>query len=245
MESKSTISGIVKSRVNTFKEGYVFSYLDIEGSSKNREAIIKALNRLAEKGILDKLSKGKFFKPSILKHGKSGLDINEIVKDLLENKGEKIGYITGLSTLNKSQLTTEKSPTIQIGRSTFKPPLRRAHFTIKFVLQKHIITEENIEMLQVLDCLKLLKGISEDAQGTYLKSIAKIIRKFNKKQRELLIQLSLKYPSSTRMFLGYIFEQESINAPLSMTEDLRNPLGEFNTGLRAINKFIKENYIGK
>ena len=110
MEAKNTIADIVKSRINAFKEGYVFSYMDIEGPSKNREAIIKALNRLTEKGVLHKLSKGKFYKPFLSENGKLGPDLNEIVKDLLEHNGEQIGYLTGFSIFNKMQLTT------QIGR---------------------------------------------------------------------------------------------------------------------------------
>ena len=82
MDPQNTIADIVKSRINTFNEGYVFSYMDIEGASKNSEAIIKALNRLTEKGILQKLVKGKFYKPSFTDNGKHGLQLNEIVKDL-------------------------------------------------------------------------------------------------------------------------------------------------------------------
>ena len=105
MEPKNTIADIVKSRINTFKEGYVFSYMDIDGPTKNREAIIKALNRLVEKGIIDKLAKGKFYKPTKSEYGRLGPDLSEIVKDLLEHKGEQIGYLTGHSIFNKLRLT--------------------------------------------------------------------------------------------------------------------------------------------
>ena len=54
MEPKNTIANTVKTQIDAFKEGYVFSCMDIEGASKNREAIIKSLNRLVEKGIIDK-----------------------------------------------------------------------------------------------------------------------------------------------------------------------------------------------
>jgi predicted transcriptional regulator of viral defense system len=114
MEAKNTIADIVKSRINTFIEGYVFSYMDIEGASKNSEAIIKALNRLTEKGILHKLSKGKFYKPFLSDNGKYGLKLDEIIKDLWEHKGEQIGYLTGHSIFNKLRLTTQLSHTIQI-----------------------------------------------------------------------------------------------------------------------------------
>ena len=139
MEPKNTIANTVKSQIDAFKEGYVFSYMDIEGPSKNREAIIKSLNRLVEKGIIDKLAKGKFYKPTKSEYGRLGPDVNEIVKDLLESKGEVIGYLTGFSVFNKYGLTTQISNTIQIGRNTFKPPLNRGIYTIQFVLQKNAL----------------------------------------------------------------------------------------------------------
>ena len=242
MEHKNTIADIVKSRINTFNEGYVFSYMDIEGASKNSEAIIKALNRLTEKGILQKLVKGKFYKPSLTDNGKHGLQLNEILKDLLENKGEQIGYLTGHSIHNKLGITTTKSNTIQIGRNTFKPPIKRGIYTIQFVLQRNIITKENIEILQVLDCLKMLKGIPDTSRNNLLHVLGKIIRKYKKPQRDILIQLSMKYPSSTRALLGMIFEEEKIMRPLDKIKETLNPISKFNLTLRNYDKLVKDNW---
>ena len=242
MESKKTIADIVKSRINAFKEGYVFSYMDIEGPSKNREAIIKALNRLTEKGVLQKLTKGKFYKPSLLNKGKLGPDLNEIVKDLLVHNGEQIGYLTGYSIFNKMHLTTQLSNTIQIGRNTFKPTIKRSIYTIQFVLQRNIITKENIEILQVLDCLKMIKGIPDTTKDNSLYVIGKIIRKYKKAQRDTLIHLSMKYPSSTRALLGMIFEEEKIMGPLDKIRESLNPISKFNITLRDYDKLVKDNW---
>ena len=242
MEHKNTIADIVKSRINTFNEGYVFSYMDIEGASKNSEAIIKALNRLTEKGILKKLVKGKFYKPSLTDNGKHGLQLNEIVKDLLEHKGEQIGYLTGHSIHNKLGITTTKSNTIQIGRNTFKPPIKRNIYTIQFVIQRNIITKDNIEILQVLDCLKMLKGIPNTSRDNLLHVLGKIIRKYKKPERDTLIQLSMKYPSSTRALLGMIFEEEKIMRPLDKIKETLNPISKFNLTLRNYDKLVKDNW---
>ena len=242
MEPKNTIANTVKSQIDAFKEGYVFSYMDIEGPSKNREAIIKALNRLTEKGILEKLSKGKFYKPTKSEYGKLGPDLSEIVKDLLEHNGEQIGYLTGHSIFNKLRLTTQLSHTIQIGRNTFKPPIKRSIYTIQFVLQMNIITKENIEKLQILDCLKMVKSIPDTTKDNSLHVIGKIIRKYKKADRDILIQLSLKYPSSTRALLGMIFEGEKIMGPLDKIRETLNPISKFNIVLRDYDKLVKENW---
>ena len=242
MQPKNTIADIVKSRINTFNEGYVFSYMDIEGASKNSEAIIKALNRLAEKGILQKLVKGKFYKPTKSEYGTLGPELSEIVKDLLEHKGEQIGYLTGHSIFNKLRLTTQLSHTIQIGRNTFKPPIKRSIYTIQFVLQRNIITKENIEMLQVLDCLKMIKGIPDTTKDNSLHVIGKIIRKYRKADRDMLIQLSMKYPSSTRALLGMIFQEEKIMGPLDKLRETLNPISKFNMVFKDYNKVVMDNW---
>ena len=242
MEPKNTIANTVKSQIDAFKEGYVFSYMDIEGASKNREAIIKSLNRLVEKGIIDKLAKGKFYKPTKSEYGRLGPDVNEIVKDLLESKGEVIGYLTGFSVFNKYGLTTQISNTIQIGRNTFKPPLKRGIYTIQFVLQKNVITKENVKILQVLDCLKMLKGIPDTTKNNSLSILGRIIRKYNKTDRELLIQMSMKYPASTRALLGMIFEGEKIMGPLDKIRETLNPISKFNMALKDYDKLVKDNW---
>lgn len=242
MEPKKTIASTVKTQIDAFKEGYVFSYMDIEGASKNREAIIKSLNRLVEKGIIDKLAKGKFYKPIKSEYGRLGPDINELVKDLLESKGEIIGYLTGFSVFNKYGLTTPISNRVQIGRNTFKPPLKRGTYTIQFVLQKNVITKENVKILQLLDCLKILKGIPDTTKNNLLSVLGRIIRKYNKSDREMLIQLSMKYPASTRALLGMIFESEKIMGPLDKIRETLNPISTYNMGIRQLDKFLKEKW---
>jgi hypothetical protein len=242
MQPQNSIADIVKSRINTFNEGYVFSYMDIEEPSKNREAVIKALNRLTEKGILHKLGKGKFYKPSLSNNGKHVPELSETVKDLLENKDEVIGYLTGFSLFNKYGLTTRISNSIQIGRNTFKPPIKRGIYTIQFVLQKNVITKENVKVLQVLDCLKMLKGIPDTTKNNSLSLLGSIIRKYNKTDRELLIQLSMKYPASTRALLGMIFETEKIMGPLDKIRETLNPISTYNLGIRQFDKFLKEKW---
>jgi hypothetical protein len=61
--------------------------------------------------------------------------------------------------------------------------------------------------------------------------IGKIIRKYDKANRDILIQLSMKYPSSTRALLGMIFESEKIMGPLDKIREILNPTSKFNIAL--------------
>ena len=124
--------------------------MEFDNASKNKEAIIKCLGRLVDAGKLHKLSKGKYYKPIKGDHNSIGPDANEIIKDLLVKNGQPIGYITGFNVFNKAIIDISISNTIQIGRNTFKPTLYRRMYTIEFILQRNEITNDNIEILQVL-----------------------------------------------------------------------------------------------
>lgn len=242
MEPKSTISSSIKNRINALKEGYVFSYSEFENASKNKEAIIKCLGRLVDAGKLHKLSKGKYYKPIKGDHNSIGPDSNEIIKDLLVKNGQPIGYITGFNVFNKAIIETSISNTIQIGRNTFKPTLYRRMYTIEFILQRNEITSDNIEILQVLDCIKMINSIPENNRDKTLTNIGKTIRRYNKQQRDLLIQCSLKYNSATRALLGVILDTEKIKKGVDDIMKSLNPISTYNIDLKKIDRLLKDKW---
>ena len=58
----------------------------------------------------------------------------------------------------------------------------------------------------------------------------------------MLIQLSIKYPSSTRALLCMIFEEEKIMRPLDKIRETLNPISKFNMTLRNYDKLVKDNW---
>ena len=105
-----------------------------------KEAVIKALNRMAASGRITKLSKGKYYKPEKTVFGELVPEQYQIVKDILEDDGKIIGYLTGLSIYNKLGLTTQVSNTIQIGKNEIRPTFSRGRYTIAFIKQKSLDT---------------------------------------------------------------------------------------------------------
>jgi predicted transcriptional regulator of viral defense system len=55
--------------VSRLPKGLVFSYDAVRGEVANKEAVIKALIRLVEKGVIKKLSRGKYYKLEVTAYG--------------------------------------------------------------------------------------------------------------------------------------------------------------------------------
>ena len=115
-------------------------------------------------GKIVKLAKGKYYKPEITPFGDLLPDQKQVVKDLLEDNGKILGYLTGYSIYNQLGLTTQVSNTIQIGRNQIRPNFKRERYTISFIKQRNTITKENIPLIQILDAVKYIKKIRHSAR---------------------------------------------------------------------------------
>ena len=113
-----TTTQFINDKINYLPKGYIFTYSDFLTEEKqNKEAIIKALNRMAKSGKIEKLSKGKFYKPEITRFGKLNPNNYQIVKDLLVDNGKTIGYLTGFNismVQQKNTINKENIPYLQL-----------------------------------------------------------------------------------------------------------------------------------
>jgi hypothetical protein len=193
--------------IDRLPKGYIFTYADFTTEVNRKEAIIKALNRMAVSGKITKLSKGKYYKPENTPFGKLQPNQAQIVKDLLEDNGKPSGYLTGYSIYNQLGLTTQVSNIIQIGKNQVRPNFKRERYTIAFVKQKNIITKENIQLLQILDAIRYIKKIPDSSIENCCKRFLAILKNISEKDTNTLVRLALKYPPATRALLGVLLEQ--------------------------------------
>lgn len=213
--------------INKFPKGFVFTYSDFTTEVNQKEAVIKALNRMVASGKIAKLSKGKYYKPENSVYGKLQPIQYQIVKDLLEENGKITGYLTGYSIYNKLALTTQVSNTIQIGKNQVRPGFKRERYSIAFIKQKNTITKENIPLLQLLDAIRYIKKIPDADISDSCRRFLAIIKEFSDKDVNTLIRLALKYPPSTRALLGAILEQlQRTQATDSLLKSL-NPISKY------------------
>jgi hypothetical protein len=223
--------------IDRLPKGYVFTYGDFTQEVNKKEAIIKALNRMVASGKIYKLAKGKYYKPEGTVFGNLEPNQYQIVKDLLENDGKIIGYLTGYSIYNQLGLTTQVSNTIQIGKNEVRPQFKRERYTISFIKQKNTITKENIPLLQLLDAIRYIKKIPDATVISACKRLLTIIKELSKNDKAILVRLAQKYPSGTRALVGALIEEAIKNT--SLIEPLRkslNPITSYK--LAGVNKIL-------
>lgn len=200
-------SEYVRIKIDKFEKGYIFTYSDFDIEVSEVEALKKILNRLVESGKIERLSKGRFYKPKQGIFGNLKPDEYEVVKDLL-NEGNRItGYITGYTIFNSLKLTTQVPSVIQIGVPFDKKGIKRNIYTIKFVRQWNKLTKTNIPLLQLLDCIRFIKIIPDTMIEKSLKRIMILMDELSDSEKKHLTDLAVNYPPSTRALTGAILEQ--------------------------------------
>ena len=205
------IAASLKDKIGKFPDGFVFTYNDLDIVPDKESAYKITIYRLVKAGIVERLAKGRFYKPMKGIVGKLRPDENEIVKDLLLENGKPIGYITGLGIFNRLGLTTQMSNIIQIGANFDKKQLNRGKYTIRFIRQWTNITSGNIYFLQLLDSIRFIKSIPDTTIDQSFNRLAFLIGELSDKQIDIFTELALRYPPSTRSLTGALLEKLEYN----------------------------------
>lgn len=228
--------------IDRLPKGYVFTYADFTTTVNKKEAVIKALNRMVVSGKIEKLAKGKYYKPERTPFGNLEPNQFQVVKDLLEDDGKTIGYLTGYSIYNQLGLTTQVSNTIQIAKNEIRPALKRDRYTIKFIKQKNVITKENIPLLQILDAIRYIKKIPDSSVVSTCLRFVSILKTLSEKDTATLVRLAQKYPPATRALLGALLEESGTVQFQETLQKKLNPITKYKlsgvtTALKAADKW--------
>jgi len=202
----------LRDKIESFPEGFVFSYDEFGIDADKESAFKKAMSRLVKSGNIERLSKGRFYKPIKGIIGNLRPDEYEVVKDLLFENQKPVGYITGLGVFNRLGLTTQMSNIIQIGANFDKKQIQRGKYTIKFIRQWNSITKSNIYYLQLLDSIRFIKNIPDTTIEQSFSRLVFLIGELSEKEIIAFTELALKYPPSTRSLTGALLEKLECNS---------------------------------
>ena len=201
-----TVARQIRSRIDAFPAGYVFTLSDFGLDPSNELALAKQLSRMVASGELMKASKGKYYKPRQTVFGTLKPSYEELVKDFLVKDGEMIGYITGAAAFSRMGLTTQISSGIMIGTNKYRRPITRAGYQVRFLLQENPIKEELVDLLLILDAIKLIREIPGTSPSEACRVIIDLVGRLDAERVEMLVRLALKYTNFVRAMVGAILE---------------------------------------
>jgi len=216
------ITDIVIENIENFAYGYVFTARDFPIDVTKQKSVNKVLENLAKAGEILRLSKGRYYKTKTTEFGELPPDNYQIVKDLLEENGKQIGYITGYQIFNEFGLTTQVSAILQIGTIKDKKSMKRSYYRIKFVRQWNTITKENIPLLQLLDCLRFFKNIPDAMPAESCQRLLYLLSELSDNQRSKIKELALKYTPQAIALLGAMLETLNLNEDVEVLKKALN-----------------------
>ena len=192
------IADKIKEVVRNTPEGVILTIADFGIDPEYQQALVMSLSRMVRNGELEKVSKGKYYKPRNSIFGTLGPSQNEIAKDFLVKGGKTIGYITGTSAFSVMGLTTQITSSLLIGTSKYRRPVKRGRTVISFLVQSNPVTEENIPLL-----------MQSSLYERYLRLL--LMRPFLRSEESLEVSLllnrriSYRFPSGIhRMYVRYL-----------------------------------------
>lgn len=200
---------------------------------------------MVKSGLIEKIGRGKYYKPKESVFGNIGPNQSEIVKDLMFDNGVLSGYITGYTVWNQMGLTSQISNIIIIGTSRRRDSLKRGNYQVRFIVQPNKITKDSIPFLQILDSLKLIKQIPDTNVAKSITILKNHIKSLDESNLSKLVRLSKKYPPRVRALLGAILES---TGNYDYTEDLKislNPSTTYAIGLSGSDINLKNGILNE
>jgi hypothetical protein len=236
------ISQKIQNQISKLAEGTTFKYEQLAIEPQEYTATAKAIERLIDKGIIKRISTGVFYKPKKTVFGELKPNEEELLKPYLFEKGKRIAYITGTSLYNRMGLTTQIPKTIKIACRVKRIIISKGSVKATPVKSYVDVTENNYNLLQLLDVLKDFKRIPDLDKSSAIKILSKKLKELNPTETTLLIKCGLAYPPRVRAFLGALLENIKTTADLTAPKKSLNPLSEYEYGIDKKHLSTAENW---
>lgn len=226
-----SISGKIKQQVAQFELGQIFGYGDISLYQDAPSAVVKAMSRLLQEGEVNRLSKGRFYKPKRGIFGELKPSDSELLNMILYKDGQLRGYITGVALYNQLGLTTQLPRTITVAVEGSRQEKDFGTLRTKLVKSRAPVKKSDVLLLQYLDVLRDINGIPDANVNDTLLRMVKRFSKLDDKQVNRVKSLARKfYTAKVSALTGLLLEYTGKDNSRSLKNGL-NPLTRFKIGL--------------
>lgn len=221
------VSKIVRAKIKEIQPGQIFGlneFIEIE----NSQAVILELSRLFKKGIIKRLTKGKYYIPKASKFGSLGPDEGAVLDQVLKANG---GYIAGSTALNRLGVTSQvpAQVTIRGARSTRK--LKIGKLTLNIIARGNLDADySQSAQTDILEAIRLIKKTPDGNLKMTLKRVTQSIQDMNRRDIEQLVKLAKNERPYVRALLGAIMEENGVLRYQELKSGL-NPLTKYKIGI--------------
>lgn len=184
----------------------------IKGLDNHRDAVYVTLNRLAGEGIIEKYTKGIYYKPKKTRFGQIGIDKRKLIeKKYLKRDNAIIGYMTGPQLWNEWGMTTQVPNRIWIAQNVRQKKMD-LDLKVMVLKAKGDIKEKNIRALQFLDIIDQIDLIQDTDKENVVKRLIVIYKeKLEVYDRIATLEEVKNYNKKVKVLFGLIVENAGIN----------------------------------
>jgi len=222
----------IQRRINRMQEGTTFKYQQLGIEQSEYIAAAKAIQRLIEKGIINRVSTGTFYKPKQSAFGELRPREEELLKPYLFQDGKRIAYVTGVSLYNRMGLTTQVPKNIKVASKVKRVTTKIGKTQVKPVKSYTDVTNENYYLLEILDALKDFKTIPDLDKKSAIRLLTNKISTLSENDLSKMIRYALKYPPRAIALLGAVLEQSNKKTGLESLKTSLNPLTTYKLGIK-------------
>ena len=223
-----SVAKVTRNFVDSIDEAKLFTYDDVPSDNKSTVAI--ELSRLYKKGVIKKVSKGKFYKPKKRAFGEIEPSSNEKIQSYV-NSQDDVVYETGLNSFRQLGLTTQVAKTTTVATNRPYKKVDIDNIQIKFVPKRVDISKEDIPLVQILDALKDITKIPATTPEQAFVYLKDIIAKLSKDEQIKLSDFGKKYTPRTRALLGAILKEIGLWENAYELKQTLNPLTKYKIGI--------------
>lgn len=221
--------------ISQMPDGAVFTFSSLSQINIAPSALAVILSRLTKKGIVQRLARGRYGKIRQTRFGSIFPSDDRVLESILRPQNSNfLGYISEVAAYNRLGLTTQIPSEVVIAGATSLRRSKVGKLKIRYVTARAPVTEENRDLLPLLDALRDIKKIPDTSIEQALEKIRSNMSMLESAQKEQLFFSSHYYPPRVRALLGVLFESIGEKELAAKEKKTLNPISTYKMGLGKV-----------
>ena len=226
-----SIAASVNRIIDRAPTGRIFGYEVFPQYRESPGAVVRAVNRGVETRRLERIEKGRFYKPRAGALGDVPVSDEERLRDALYRSRRRIGYVTGPALYNRLGLTTQMPKTIAIAVNRATQTKDLGTIRMKLLSRRAPISESTVPLLEILDILRDARNVPDANVERVIWEMTKRLMELTPAELKKLQRFALDYYNpATRALLGMLLTRCQREVSPTLKASL-NPTTHFDLGI--------------